>query len=266
MAYGLRVLRQLWTFPATLLLVLFTSLLLALLHVLHVPKMRHYVQTASYRLVLRVWRVRMKVYGTVQDAPALIVANHCGYVDVAALGALGAMRFTPKSDVRHWPLIGLVVQAYDVIFVDRVPGKAKKAQADLMNALQSGSRICVFPEGTTNDGRSLKPFKSSLFSLAECWSDNTPFMIQPVVLVYDAVDGQPMNDDAWDKIAWYGDDTFLGHLWRFGAIRSVNVTIYCLPPVPHNSAENRKVLCMQMREAILNELNQHGAALATHYT
>lgn len=188
------------------------------------------------------WHINVAFSGQLAPAPTLLVANHCSYLDVFVLGSCGNMRFTPKDDVKRWPLIGRVIRSFDVIYVSRERASARQAQEDLQQALQEGSRICIFPEGTTNDGRQLKPFKATLFSLAEAWQGSTPLHVQPVVIRYMAINGKRIEGDAWDKIAWYGDMELLPHLWDFCQVRNVDVSVECLPPLYLSENGSRKTL------------------------
>ncbi len=216
--------------------------------------LRKRVQVACNIVMTRIWRMKIVVSGELAQAPVMLMANHCSYLDVFILGSLRPVRFTPKSDVKKWPLIGQVVQSFDVIFVDRTPGKAKQAQHDLLQALSCGDTICVFPEGTTNNGRTLKPFKPTLFSLAEQWEGEEKLQVQPVVVRYTSLNGQPMDDGAWDKIAWYGEADLMSHLWAYCKVRQVEVTIECLPPLELGEGEDRKSLATRARADILASL------------
>ncbi len=248
------LLRRIYSFAGIFIVAGFVCLILTVLGYLGAKSSRKSLQTATYRMALKLWGMRLEIKGALEEAPALLVANHCSYLDIPILGALGAMRFTPKSDVRSWPVIGVIPPAYDVIYVDRVPGKAKKAQADLLAALGQGERICVFPEGTTNDGRQLKPFKATLFSLAEQWQGEVPLAVQAITIRYVSVDGQPLDDALWDQVAWFGDTDLLSHMWAFAAFRNVHVEVTCHAPITLQAGEGRKELAARTREKILDSL------------
>jgi lyso-ornithine lipid O-acyltransferase len=203
-------------------------------------------QLKCYRAICKAWRINVTIKGELAPAPTLLISNHCSYVDVFILGSLGQMRFTPKSDVKSWPIISPVIQAFDVIFVDRSPTKAKEVQAALHDALAHGDRLCIFPEGTTNDGRSLKPYKSSMLSLAE---HHEGLRVQPLVVRYVGFDNRPVDEAAWEQIAWYGDADLVTHLWGFSKARSVKVEVTCLAPMTIAADGNRKVLSSRAYEA-----------------
>jgi 1-acyl-sn-glycerol-3-phosphate acyltransferase len=185
--------------------------------------------------------IKLTVLGNPAPAPALLVSNHQSYLDVIALGASAHMCFTPKSDVAGWPLIGALIREFGVVFVSRERTRAKEVMGDLMRELEAGRRMCVFPEGTTNDGRSLLPFKASPFSLCERWQEHhpAPLAVQPLSVIYETLDGQPIIGDAWDTIAWYGDMDFFPHLWGVMQRKSITMRLEFHPVVAIDNADRK---------------------------
>ncbi len=235
--------------PALIVTVLAASLTLALLKICKAKQVRQTLQTLTYRATLKIWRIKITQFGELAPAPAMLVANHCSYLDVAILGSLGAMQFTPKSEVRHWFIIGRVVRAFDVIFVDRSPSRANEVQAKLQQAMLGGGRLCIFPEGTTNDGRTMKPFKSAMFSLIA----NTQTPLQPIAIRYKSVNNVSLTPktcpETWEQIAWFGDAALLPHMWGLGRFKNIEVEVHCLPTInPHNL--HRKELAKQAEQLI----------------
>lgn len=200
--------------------------------------------------------IRVTLRGTLVEGPSLVVANHCSHIDVLLLSCLGELFFTPKSEVQGWPLIGPLIARFNVLFVNRAPGRTKEIQQSLFVLLKSGGRICVFPEATTSDGRKMLPFKSSLFSLAEQWDGENPLPVQPVTIAYRRVNGQPINDETWPKVAWYGDIDIIRHLLGFFALRSVEAEVIVHPPMALAPGESRKQLCARAEAAVASGLAQ----------
>jgi lyso-ornithine lipid O-acyltransferase len=238
--------KYLRSMPLLFATVLFFFVIVKLLRLLRLEKLRKKAQILTYKLSSKIWRLKITQIGELADTPAMLVANHCSYVDVMVIGTLGEMQFTPKSEVRAWPLIGAVVAGFDSIFVDRNPSKANEVQANLQNAMQNGGRLCIFPEGTTNNGREIKPFKSSMFSLI---AEQNNVTLQPIAVKYTAVDGQPMNDELWQQIGWFGDTELIPHMWNLGRFKSINVEVHCLPPISHQGV-HRKELAILARNQI----------------
>ena len=75
--------------------------------------------------------------------------------------------------------------------------------------------LVLFPEGTSNDGNSVLPFKSALLAAAETvLDDGSPVPVQPVSTAYVARQGIPMGRENRPLYAWYGDMELVPHLWE----------------------------------------------------
>lgn len=227
---------------------------LAVLQSLGLKERARRFQTNVYRLVLKVWNASVTVEGVLVEGPSLMVANHCSYIDIFVLGSLHNVRFTPKSEIRKWPFAGPLITLFDPIYIERNPSKAKEGQEELLTQLSGGGRMCVFPESTTNDGRTLKPFKSTLFSVAEIWRGETPLPVQPVTIQYSKLDGKPIEGGMWEDIAYYGDDMMGEHMLRFFRHRSLEVKVICHPPIYLQPGESRKELAKKAERMISSGL------------
>jgi 1-acyl-sn-glycerol-3-phosphate acyltransferase len=203
-----------------------------------------------YRLTMRITGMTLSVNGEIAPAPVLLVSNHCSYLDVILMGSLRDICFTPKSDVRSWPVIGLTVALFGSVFVSRNPRDAKQVQEQIFTALRSHRPLSLFPEGTTNNGRSLFPFKPSMFNLAHVWDGAEQLTIQPVSLRYASLNGQPMEGDDYDKVAWYGDIDFFPHLWQLLQQRSVHAHLTFHPPLAYDADTHRKTLARQAEDIV----------------
>ncbi len=213
-----------------------------------------------YAYCMRLIGLEVKLYGSLVPGPALIVANHCSYNDVLLIASLGDIHFTPKSDVKAWPLIGPLVARFNVLFVDRAPGKTREMKERIFSLLQRGGRICVFPEATTGDGRTLLTFKSALFSLAEDWPGDTPLSVQPLTVIYRRVNGKPIAEKHWPIVAWHGDVGFVKHLLMFFTLRRVEAEVIAHQPIVMEKGETRKQLCARAEALVASVYPQMGDA------
>lgn len=126
---------------------------------------------------------RTKVDGVVdRPAPAVLVANHQHIFDVQLLAALVAppLRFVARQEVLRVPLIGSVLRKGGHLTVARGASAAANEETlrQAVAALQAGSRLAFFPEGTrSRDGR-IGRLRSGAFRVAA--AARVP--LQPVVL------------------------------------------------------------------------------------
>src|SRR5262249_4766124 len=157
-------------------------------------------------------------------------------IDLFVLGSRVPAAFTPKSEIRSWPIIGLMCIASGSLFIDRRASQTLENKQRLKEALDAGDIISIFPEGTTNDGTVLLPFRSSLFSLAQ----ETAIAVQPISVVYTGLNGRPLDAASRPAIGWYGDMYFFPHLFQFLRQKSVDVDLVFHAPIEPGAFASRK--------------------------
>ncbi len=202
-----------------------------------------------YAGILKIIGVHVSVRGQVSPArPLLLVANHISYLDIFVLGSAFPFRFTPKSEVAAWPGIGALSRATGAVFVDRRPEKMKQSVNDIRATLASGDVVCLFPEATTSNGVTLKPFKSGMFQLAA--DEGQATMIQPAAIVYTRLRRLPIDHGQWPLIAWYGDMDLAPHLWELLGLGRIDVELIFLPVVSTQEHPDRKAIAARCQKDI----------------
>lgn len=192
------------------------------------------------RGVLRLLRIDVQTVGQLPPGPALLVANHLSWIDIVAMVARFDCTFVAKDDVRDWPFVGALGEALGVIWIDRRRKRdLRRAIATLSDTLQSGSRVVLFPEGTTTTGRQVLPFRSSLLQAAV--TSHVP--VVPIALSAYAADGQG------ETLCWVGEETLLAHLPRVVALRQARFEIRILTPMA--AGPSRKMQSTAARAVIL---------------
>lgn len=208
-----------------------------------------------YRLSALSWGIYLSKRGQfAKDRPLLVVSNHCSYTDIPVLGAFAPVHFTPKADIASWPVIGYLCKLSDCVFINRNPRKTAENMNELNRAIQKGWMISLFPEGTTNDGHCLQPFRSSYFSLAE---QGLP--VQMVTILYTQPNGEPLSKEAMRKIAWIDDDEFSSHLMEFLSQPAIRATVICHEVTSIEKFENRKALAAHCEQVISDGLSEKRA-------
>jgi len=124
----------------------------------------------------------------------LFVANHISWLDIYAINALAPTHFVAKDDVRHWPVIGWFSNRAGTLFIERGSrSAAQRTREHLIGELRQGSRVGVFPEGTTGFGDHVQPFHGALFQSAI----DAGAQVAPIVLHYTGADGRPTTAPAY---------------------------------------------------------------------
>jgi lyso-ornithine lipid O-acyltransferase len=127
----------------------------------------------------------------------LLVSNHLSYLDILVFSAVGPCVFVAKREVRSLPGIGWIATLCGTIYIDRTRrSDTHSIKPQMAAALAAGSRLVLFPEGTSSDGRQVLPFRSSL--LQPAIENRTP--VTAACITYELDDGDPATD-----VCYYGD-------------------------------------------------------------
>ncbi|MDM0114959.1 lysophospholipid acyltransferase family protein [Variovorax sp. J22R133] len=160
------------------------------------------------RDMLGVFGIQVVVQGTPPGhGPMLVVINHLSWLDILAVHAAQHVRFVAKSNIRHWPMLGMMSTGAGTVYIERErPRDALRVVHHMAEALKQGDLIAVFPEGTTGDGRELLPFHANLLQAAI--SSGAPVL--PAALRFaESATGQTSFAPSY-----IGDESLLDSVWR----------------------------------------------------
>ncbi len=184
---------------------------------------------------------------------ALFVGNHLSYLDILAIGSVLEASFVAKVEVASWPVFGFLSKLQQTAFISRSRATLQNDKYALGQMLAAGRSLIIFPEGTSTDGQTVLPFKSSLFSLA--LETKAPLLVQPMTLALTAREGRPVATQAdRDYYTWHGDMTLAPHLWAFATGQGVTLTLRFHPPLDPAAFTDRKLLAQACHEACLSGL------------
>ena len=196
-----------------------------------------------HRGVCRILGLNVERRGAMSAArPTLFACNHTSYIDIEVLGAVIPGCFVAKHEVASWPLFGLLAKLQRSVFVERRTGRAGAQRDAMTERLETGDNLIVFPEGTSNDGNRVLPFKSALFGVAERRVNGAALIVQPISIAYARLDGVPMPRHMRPFFAWYGDMELAGHLWRMLGVGAATVVVEFHAPVTIEGFGTRKAL------------------------
>lgn len=197
------------------------------------------------RWVGRAAGMRLRVAGRPLARDVLFLANHLSWLDILLLADASGTAFVSKAEVAEYPLIGWLARLNHTVFVARDNRRGVKGQVDaLRDALGKGQPVALFPEGTTDGGAEVLPFRASL--LASLYPVLPGVKVQPVALDYGA---------AGADLAWVGDEKALANAKRVLMRRgTTTVTATFLAPLDPEAAGDRKILAARSRDAIVAAL------------
>ncbi|MDB2461398.1 1-acyl-sn-glycerol-3-phosphate acyltransferase [Gammaproteobacteria bacterium] len=134
-----------------------------------------------FEKILKIIGIKTSIKGKIKSGNYLIISNHSSWLDIIILGSTFKTTFLSKIEVSHWPVIGKITTAVDMLFINR---GAKDAASLAVNGISkfilNNRNVTIFPEGTSSGGKGLLKFKPRLF--ASCIETNSP--IQCVIIRY----------------------------------------------------------------------------------
>jgi lyso-ornithine lipid O-acyltransferase len=189
--------------------------------------------------VLRIFQTEILTAGAIPTG-GLLISNHLSYLDILVISTITPAVFVAKREVKAWPIMGLLARLGGSVFIDRQRRThVGKVNNEIENALNDGALVVIFPEGTSSDGQTVLPFKSSLLELAT--QLNRPLTVS--YLQYSLADG-----DAGNEICYWGEAVFLPHMINLLSKRSVRVTVR-FASVP-NRSNDRKELAQHLHAVV----------------
>lgn len=83
-----------------------------------------------------------------EEGGAVVASNHQSWLDAQVLGSSCKrdLHFIAKSDFVDWPILRQIIELSDSVFIRR--GGDKEGLADVIDKLQQGWLVGIFPEGT----------------------------------------------------------------------------------------------------------------------
>lgn len=193
------------------------------------------IQTGFCRLMCAIIGIEVFARDTLPGAaPRLIVANHVSWTDVLALASLHPVLFIAKSEVARWPALGLLARAQGTIFVARAARReVARVNDEVEKALRAGRDVVLFAEATSSDGAQVLRFNPPHFAAARCAA-----AVVPAAIAYSPAD-----------IGWYGDMSFVPHLWSLMQRKGVRCEIAFGAPLDAQDT-GRKALAVATQEQV----------------
>lgn len=233
------------------------GLLLVLLRfpMLDAPARRACIRWWSTKM-LRMLGIELRALGQFHGGAKLVVINHVSWLDIMAVHAVcPEARFVSKAEVRHWPLIGRLVDAGGTLYIERERRRdALRVVHQIADALQQGDSVAVFPEGTTADGHALLPFHANLLQAAI----STELPVQPVALRF-----ADRHAAVSPSAAYVGDTTLVQSLWMLACGEGMVATLHVLPARGTRHADRRSLaetLRGDIQQALVDIDTRHAPA------
>jgi lyso-ornithine lipid O-acyltransferase len=205
-----------------------------------------------HRLVCALFGIHIRIAGKpVTGEGVLLVANHTSWADILIFSAATPLCYVSKAEVARWPFFGTLARLQRTVFVERERRSTTGQARDVIRErLMAGETLLLFPEGTSNDGNRVLPFKSALLGAAEAvLASGRHVAVQPVSAAFTQLHGLPMGRENRPLFAWYGDMEMVPHLWEAILAGPIEVVVQFHPPLSLDEMD-RKTLAIRARQVI----------------
>lgn len=189
--------------------------------------------------LLDIFKIRLSVIGAerLEDSHYLMAANHISWIDIHVINAFKPHYFVAKSEVASWPIFGWMAKQLGTLFIERGKSNSIRNMVQEVAGQLNQKAICIFPEGTSTDGKQVAPFKSNLFEAAIV--ANAP-VYALAIQYFDVRTGTKTTAPAF-----IGDMGLLDSIWN----------LICSPPICAQISISAKLPALNKRKA-LAELSQ----------
>lgn len=193
---------------------------------------------------VRVSKMNIEVRGTPPEPPFFLVCNHLSYSDIGALRKAAKGVFVAKSEVGTWFLAGRICRDMGTVFIDRSNRRdIPRAGDEIIERLDAGEGVIVFPEGTSTKGETVLPFNSSFLEFAAARGLGVHY----ASLTYTTPPGEMAASRA---ACWWEDIGFFAHLFRLFHVSSYKAILsFGGEPVKN---DDRKALARELHDRVLS--------------
>lgn len=133
------------------------------------------------KLANRILGHRIEFTGKPIQGAALYISNHRTFSDPIIQTMVLDAFIIAKAEVGNIPIVSKGAEVTGIIYVKRESLKSRKETRDsLLNTLNSGYNVLVYPEGTVGEKAKTKPFKKGTFNTAA--THNYP--VVPIAIEY----------------------------------------------------------------------------------
>lgn len=173
---------------------------------------RQFILGLWSRAWVRINRIDIEVIGKPPEPPFFLVSNHLGYIDIPVVRSVAKGVFVAKHEIGNWWAFGKMIRNMGTIYVDRERRRSiPRAGGEVIERLNSGEGVIVFPEGTSSKGEDILPFNSSFLEFAS----KTDIPVSYLSLTYRTPDGEPPPSES---VCWWDETPLLAHILRVLAL------------------------------------------------
>lgn len=198
-------------------------------------------------ILLRCFNVEIHYIGSPNPDAKMLVANHISWLDALLFMPAPKLRFIAKSEVKNWPIIGLLAQLLGTVFIRRENKfQVYRSLPNAQRHICEGDNLVIFPEGTTTTGEDALPFRPMMFEVAR----REKCLVQPVAIRY-----WNHKNTISQTTPFIGDDDILINIIRLLFERKTYAYVHFLPALNPTELDRKQMACASQL-AISNALQK----------
>lgn len=182
--------------------------------------------------LVRRFGMRIRRVGEPLQGATLFVANHVSWMDIELMHSQRMMSFVAKSEVARWPFVGWLATHAGTIYHRRGSAPSLDAVTQvIVERLNEGASVGVFPEGGTGPGGKVRIFHARLFRAAV----DARVPIQPVALCYRRGGKMDLS------VPYRAQEGFVANFVRLLGGPGMDADVHFLEPVISGDASRRQI-------------------------
>jgi 1-acyl-sn-glycerol-3-phosphate acyltransferase len=159
----------------------------------------------------------------------ILIGNHPSLFEDLGMPALFKAHFLAKAEIRHWWFVGRISFAAGTLYVKRESLESRKhASKALIQTLEAGKNVALYPEGGCKGRRIHLPFRFGPFEAAI----KTGVPIIPVFLQYEA-----QEDFEWNT------ETVLHKMLLILKSQNKTANYYVFDAIDPKNFDSKEALC-----------------------
>ncbi|MCK5706236.1 MAG: 1-acyl-sn-glycerol-3-phosphate acyltransferase [Candidatus Aureabacteria bacterium] len=176
-----------------------------------------------------------------------IISNHQSYLDHLIISSIVPVSILANSNIKKKKFLWALTWAGGNLFIERKKrAEIKKEISKIKVLLKNKINMLLYPEGTTSDGITILPFKSSLIQPAI--DVGVDFL--PVCIKYAYIDGKKCSAKDMNTFVYHGEMKFFKHLIGILRHSSITVKVTFLGSINASKGYSRKIIAGKAYDAI----------------
>lgn len=200
------------------------------------PVFRFWCKTFIRALGVNLKRHQKNVFPLPQQY--IVIGNHPSAFEDIGMPYFFKAHFLAKEELGNWWILGRISRFARTFYVKRESNNSRKqALEELLNILEKGHNIGLYPEAGCKGRRIFLPFRYGTFEAAMV----TGIPILPVFLHY----------ESQEDFEWREKETLIHKLWKILTSENKTANYYVFDPICPKGFDSKEQLCQHIQNLYL---------------